>query len=289
VVTDLLNSTPGYSFSRLVVSSILPMHYPESRGALSWLEAMLQVYRAYKKLHPHTYAEELGLLDIGQKTIQEILAERNKEDYPLGGLVLNLLARLFPIDEDIVYEDMYQGEGDGFPAIWIFPQYYTFLYDDIEDMIQNPEDAGPGLSPILFFILFDQQFGKETWDTFKDHFGWPVDYIEAPDRDSYLDNGALARLFRKNGLAPFYDLFMACAYATGNPFIDFDEYGNDRQWDLTLKNILFLKRQWELAQPILENCKEAERMVEEDPKVLIKVAKIICQSFRHRKTKKGQE
>jgi hypothetical protein len=30
-------------------------------------------------------------------------------------------------------------------------------------------------------------------------------------------------------------------------------------------------------------------MVEEDPKVLIKVAKIICQSFRHRKTKKGQE
>jgi hypothetical protein len=288
----LLRIFPGYSLSKLVVSSLLPTHYPESRNAFFWLEAMLQIFRAFKQLYPETYSEQLGLLDLGKKTLPEIMAEtseaeRRNEEHPLGSLTLGLLQKVFPIDEDIVYQDMLEGEGEGFPSIWIYPQYTAFTGDDIEEMLQSPQDQSQELSAILFFILFDHQLGEEAWADLKTHFGWPVDYIDILGRDDYVDDKVLARLLKEEGLYPFFDLWLSVAYATGNPFIDFDEYGNDRQWELTYKNILFLKKEWDEAQEILDNCKEAERMVEEDPNVLLKVAEIIRKSIQYRKEKKG--
>jgi hypothetical protein len=259
---------------------------------LFWLEAMLQIYRVFKKVYPETFTEELGLLDLGKKTLADIwaetlAAEKKNQEHPLGSFVLDLLQKLFPIDEDIVYQDMVECEGEGFPSIWIYPQYTAFTGDDIEEMLQNPQDQNQEMSPILFFILFDHQLGEEAWEVFKDYFGWPVDYINLIDDDTCLDDETLSRLLKENGLYPFYDLWLSVAYATGNPFIDFDEYGNDREWELTYKTILYLKNEWDEAQGVLDNCKIAEQMVKEDPNVLLKVAELIHQSIKPKEKQKG--
>jgi hypothetical protein len=290
--TDPVDFGPGYSFSRLVITSLLPLHYGESRGILFWLEAMLQIYRAFKKIYPETFAEELGLLDLGRKTLAEIWAEtldaeKKNLDHPLSGRVLGLLQKLFPIDEDIVYQDMVEGEGEGYPSIWIYPQFTAFTGDDLEEMLEHPEDQDPGLSSILFFILFDHQLGAEAWKGCRECFGWPVEYIDILEDGASLDDRALCRRLKKNGLYPFYDLWLSVAYATGNPFIDFDEYGNERQWELTCRNILYLKGQWEAAQPILDNCRKAEQLVKEDPMVLLQVAELIRQSLKSKEKQKG--
>lgn len=287
---ETIDFGPGYSFSHLVITSLLPRHYGKSRGILFWLEGMLQIYRAFKKVYPETFAEELGLLDLGSKTLAGIWgetldAEKKNLDHPLGSRVLGLLQKMFPVDEDIIYQDMVEGEG--FPSIWIYPQYTAFTGDDLEEMLEHPEDQDPGLSPILFFILFDQQLGAEAWEVCRERFGWPVDYIDILGDGTSLDDRALCCRLKKNGLYPFYDLWLSVAYATGNPFIDFDEYGNDRQWELTCRNILYLKGQWEAAQPILDNCRKAEQMVEEDPMVLLKVAELIRQSLKTKEKQKG--
>lgn len=267
--------SPGYQFSKLILTSITTPSYSQAFSSLTGYLGVNRIILAYKKIHPDTYLSELGPLNIAGTLAEAFTAENSEQAF---NAITAALQKLFPVYEDMMFE-MFMEDSN---SLMILPEHQLppLSSDDLDEMLRNPDDVTPEFSLTLFFRIYDGQMGKEAWDVFKDRFEWPVEYSDLPDYTHTLDHELAEKKFTESELAPFWDFWLAVTANTGNPFVDYDEYDPyGGEWDFSTDSIVAIHERWAEAQPILDNCAKAEKMVREDPALFTKLAEIICQCF----------
>lgn len=270
--------SPGYQFSKLILTSITTPSYSQAFSSLTGYLGVNRIVLAYKKIHPDTYLSELGPLNVAGTLAEAFTAENSEQAF---NAITAALQKLFPVYEDMMFE-MFMEDSN---SLMILPEHQLppLSSDDLDEMLRNPDDVTPEFSLTLFFRIYDGQMGKEAWEVFKDRFEWPVEYSNLPDYTHTLDHELAEKKFTESGLAPFWDFWLAVTANTGNPFVDYDEYDPyGDEWDFSTDSIVAIHERWAEAQPILDNCAKAEKMVREDPALFTKLAEIICQCFEPR-------
>jgi hypothetical protein len=256
-----------------------------ARSTMASLKHIFTIYRAIYETYPGKYKKMLK--SLGNMQIECVESGRDLDH--LRSEIIDVLASLFPVNEDWMFEVMQEDEDALVPEA-IGPY---MIWDDFEEFINEPENwnNSPYWSLMMFLTCVDHIDYldlDEQWAKIKKYFGWPeIDVQPLPDED-YIDMRKFRKQLAARGLdGKGFDLAQQMVWRdTGNYFYDF-EPENEPYACMDLDIIKELIKQGRQASQMAERIQPAVKMIEEDNTILRVVYAAYLASATPRPKSKG--
>ncbi len=254
---------PYHEASRFLQTSRPPKFWA-SYHKLNRVLAFTQMVRVYHKLDP---------LGCEQALIQSdpiSLAVFDEQTTAFETRVLAQVNALFPLDTD--YLEMWLLEADEPLALHILPQGCPWTYDELSEVITDPQTCSASLSLEMFIIYLSMLIVRgEDWSTAATYFGWPDPGPPDPPKDSQLDTDHFFERLVSSGLTAFPAAFQIVWAETGNLFLDYNPYEDGVSYEpipFDPTNVAALVEEWQQAQPLLADFRQACEQVAKKPELL---------------------
>lgn len=177
------------------------------------------------------------------------------EDWHFIGYIFgNISKYLFPINEDMSYELLFE---DIEPRIQIEAQGPCWNWDMWDEALSNPE----GYDPYDFFqqlIYHGWDEDSVPWETYDDLLGWN---LPEPVSVGYTDWDKLQRILKRIGKEHWYSGIRLSHHDSDSIFISWNP-SEESAWDRglgvaivspTIENLIMLYEQYQIAKPEIED------------------------------------
>lgn len=218
----------------------------------------------------------------------DIRISRKSDVEKLDRKILQLLGRLFPVDEDYMLD--YQGDGESIfehvnhlPIVTEFVGWYT-SWDEINDQLYNGEVVySQDMSVPILVGAYMNDFDDGAWEIFNTYFGWGVPYPEM--RPGYqVDLAKVYRMIDQSKEIKFDSSYIAAVCMdTGLAFFDWNPYSEDPDeppFAWSYKTMIELAQQWEKAKKIVDRIPYNLKVAEDSNQL-----KLLLEIFRKCETK----
>jgi hypothetical protein len=240
--------------------------FPFARSTMGCLKHIFTIYRAIYETYPRKYKKMLK--SLGDLQIE--CAQSGRDLDHLRSETIDVLAGLFPVNEDWMFEVMQEDEDALVPEA-IGPY---MISDDFDEFINEPGNwsDSPYWSLMMFLTCVDHCDYldlDEQWARIRKHFGWPeIDVKPLPDED-YIDIRKFQKQLAVRGLGDKgFDLAQQMVWRdTGNYFYDF-EPESEPYACMDLETIKELIKEGREAFQMAKRIEPAVKMVEEDNTIL---------------------
>ena len=218
-----------------------------------------------------------------------VLAPLSNYDQSFETAISARLQQIAPFDGEFM-----ELNGDGVEeGGWLVPECagYPCGWDEWEEMTSNPAAYDTPYMQLYIFCTALRLGESQLFDNASEAFGWDIAY---PDKATNFDPDweRLYRLLRRRGLGPFCDVWDVCTYSTGNIYFDFNAYDEDVDWAslpfFDLDGFRQLAKEWQAAQPILEQFRIAVHMAEQDSRIFAELLRAYCDSFKPERRRKSK-
>ncbi len=248
------------------IRSRLPASLEMAAEKLSGILTVAQALKAIKRACPDQ-------LPVITKKISQPITLAGIDLWETWSRIFEALNEIFPVWQVTLDDIGCYFETPADMGIVIEPQGPDWNWDLVGETLENPQDLGPSESLLWFLVLADQGIGGETWEAFKEHFHWPMDF---PNIGRYYGD-VLFRKLRRRKMGEFVHALKFYYLETGNIFLDYNPSlnGDVEVWGFTAANIRKLRRHWKEAVEFLEVYARAARCVQEDPSILNTLLELI--------------
>lgn len=263
------------SFER-AVAGLRAFRQPKLSEAIYSLGRMQIVTRCASILHaldPQAYLA--AALGFTISCLDEDVMELSKiEEQALVEITKHIPIAAWRIEEQIL-----NYEGDCL-LLEIEPQGYPIFYDDLYEIGAGDYDPGAYASLPVFIKYLEIGMDQEIWDNASSIFGWDCDY---PEYAGSLDWQRFSTMLEERDLGIYKTIFAVCWEISGNPFMDYNPYGEYYQdislLPFTIESIRDLEPHWQEAKPMIEACSQAIDHAEANPGVYAELLDIFTQAF----------
>ena len=255
--------------------------FPEAYERLVALARVGNLVEAFKQCFPEKWPE-VGRLDLHEMDGDRLLT--------LQQTAISAVAALFPIQED--YMDTLVQENE---PLQIHPDSCGFAWDDewLDEVLQDPSQLPPGSDLAMFFKMlwiittqFGAEDGRQVWEKMQEHFAYPCDLPKIAEnvRARDFDWDVYYDLLESEALGQFRRAIDVALCDTGNLFLDTTPedygYGNLQIPEFTADNILELKQVWAEAEGWLADYEACCALVQADPEIYPRLARLWEQACR---------
>ena len=202
-------------------------------------------------------------------------------------MAMDLIGYMFPVNDFNLTEE--------FDSAWLLniePHGAWWSYDEFYECLNDPESFCNEEPILIFAKCLDAQVEPNYWPKLIEHFAWP-NRIPKSAYESTLDFDLekFHRLLKRRKIGEFADVLKVVFHDTGSIFLDICY---DEGWEpvpLTNENIRELAKSWNNAQEYLKKIAEAQRMVDANPGLYMKIldAWDRCTVFEHHQEKPNQK
>jgi hypothetical protein len=257
-----------------------PIHVDMAIDTLERMQALSGLFRAYDELRPGQVQSVLG-------SRLSIVVGNRRDVVGIDEVILKALKELFPIEDDLM-SDYTDASGtdmfDDLESAAIIPAYagVHISWDDLDGFFSGEDTFRDIMSLPMFCGAVFNEFDREHWEFCAGHFSWPVQWPGNLFTGRKMDWRKFERLVGSTDIPISMHTFNIIFEDTGLTFFDanpFSEYSIQEPWPFSYQSIMELTRQWEKAEPMLEELDHDLQRVVEEPAILAKVLDLIRASL----------
>lgn len=227
-----------------------PFNPDTARGTIKRIVAISDLARAFRELK-----KPMPRVNIP-------ISYKNGVDMEkIEGNILDILGKLFPIDEDVMLNNQVEDEGlfNDIGNCMIVPAFvgYETSWDEIAEAIDDGPTYSFEMSMHIFIHSYIHDFDPDHWEVFNKYFGWNVEWTEGLSSELKLKK--LYKIIDERPEIKFdSDFIRANCMDTGTAFFDLNPYSADSDWyDMEMfgwsyKNIMRLTNEWKTAKAIID-------------------------------------
>lgn len=225
-----------------------PLNPDTARGTIKRIVAISDLARVFRELKK----------PMPRVTIP--ISYKNGVDMEkIEGNILDMLGKIFPVDEDIMLNNQIEDEGmfNDIGNCMIVPAFvgYETNWDEIAEAIDDGPMYNFEMSVHILIHSYIHDFDEDQWEVFNKYFGWGVPWTAG--LDSELNLKKLYRIIDERPEIKFdSDFIRANCMATGTAFFDLNPYSEDwydlENFGWSYKNIMRLANEWKTAKAIID-------------------------------------
>ena len=265
VRSELPDIPVGFSRAASALRKIRPVRCADAFTALTNLESLLHMAQILRELAP-------GELDQHFPAAGWL-----KDDSAVEGIglaVVEAIGEIAPLDEMVEQNLLDEGTIRLVPASMGVPMNW----DEWSEMTDSP-DSYLSASMAPWALCSALNLGDEAaFDRFAEYFEWDLSY---PRRaGNQLDFKKMVKALKRRGLGCFEAAWNIAMYDTGNLYFDYNVYEDNLPLPpLTIAGVRELERQYQEAQPIAADYREACRLFAENDDIPAAIVRIYARSL----------
>lgn len=228
---------------------------------------MPRLYDALATLRSYNLSAKAAM--ILQEIAPHFLVQNNVSGADaLVDKALDAINDIAPVYYESMQADLDASDGG---VIFLYPEPVGFPmgWDDWDELITDIEN-----SPSMALYAFATCLRLGQWEYFERaavFLGWNCEYANI-DVDR-IDQ--MASELERSGLGCFANALRACWYVTGNVYFDWNPYDDDQAYEdfppFIVEGVRWLMNEWQMAQPILNDLKQANEWFQREPGVAARV------------------
>jgi hypothetical protein len=259
-----------------MMESLGPIHIDMAVDTMERMQALSGLFRAYDELGPGQMRSVFG-------SHLSIVVGNRQDVVGIDDLILKALKELFPVEDDLMSDFAEAGGSEMFDdlgSVAIIPSYLGLhiSWDDLDNFFSGEDNFREVMSLPMFCGAVFNEFDREHWEFCAAHFGWRVTWPEKILEGKMVDWRKFEKLVKSSGIPISMNTFNIIFEDTGLAFFDenpYAEYSVQDPWPFSYNSITALARQWQKAEPMLDELDRDLQLVVEQPDILTQVLNLI--------------
>lgn len=269
VSAETVRVTPGFAVAAAGLRRLRRPDYSQARTALIQLEPVLRAARILQELDP----DKLLFRDGTNWVRDDSARQRLLED------VTEAIQPIAPLMIETVEMDL----EDGYVRLVPAEMGFAMNWDEWYEMTADPAEYLSQSSAPWAFCEALLQGDEAAFESFSNFYEWDLSYPKRGGGE--IDWKKMVRLLDRRGLGCFEAAWNIASYSTGNIYFDYNIYEDNLPLPpFSIEGVRELRRQYQAAQPILEQYRECVRLFAE-PDVPAAVLRIYVRSLVKEKEK----